>query len=110
MGPSSPVGAHRSGTARATPSSPPAISYLAGFFSLQRSGHTAGIAEHPPIWAVPAGPPNQALKLARLSACLLGGRAFVQHAAMQWPCPSSAVQLNAGVRLDCRQSGMYLHC
>jgi len=42
--------------------------------------------------------PNQALKLTRLWVCLLGGRAFVQHGAMQRSCTQSAVQLNAGVR------------
>jgi hypothetical protein len=43
-------------------------------------------------------PPNKALKLTRLSGCLLGGPGFGEDRAMQRPCPSSAVQLNAGVR------------
>ena len=41
---------------------------------------------------------NQALKLTRLSGCLLGGLGFGEDRAMQRPCPSSAVQLSAGVR------------
>ena len=49
-------------------------------------------------WFMRSRQPNQAFKLTRLSACLLGGPAFVQHAAMRWACTSSAVQLNAGVR------------
>ena len=40
---------------------------------------------------------NQALKLTRLSGCLLGGPAFGEDRAMQWPCNSSAVRLIAGV-------------
>jgi hypothetical protein len=40
---------------------------------------------------------NQALKLTRLSGCLLGGPGFGEDHAMQRPCPSSAVQLSAGV-------------
>jgi hypothetical protein len=41
---------------------------------------------------------NQALKLTRLSACQLGGRASAHNHAVQWSCTQSAVQLNAGVR------------
>jgi hypothetical protein len=43
--------------------------------------------------------PNQALKLTRRAAYLLGGPASREHRARRWPCTSSAVQLNAGVRL-----------
>jgi hypothetical protein len=42
-------------------------------------------------------PPNKALKLTRLSGCLLGGLTFGEDRCMQRPCPSSAVQLSAGV-------------
>ena len=42
--------------------------------------------------------PNQALKLTRLSPCLLGGRASAHNLAMPCTCISPAVQLNAGVR------------
>ena len=41
--------------------------------------------------------PNQALKLTRLSACQRGGPGSVEYAAAHRPCPSPAVQLNAGV-------------
>jgi hypothetical protein len=40
---------------------------------------------------------NQALKLTRLSACLLGGPAFGEDRGMRRLCTPSAVQLNAGV-------------
>ena len=49
-------------------------------------------------------PHNKALKLTRLSACLLGGSTFGEDRAVQRPYPSSAVQLNAGVRRLLRQS------
>ena len=38
---------------------------------------------------------NKALKLTRLSACLLGGRASVHNLAMPCSCISPAVQLSA---------------
>jgi hypothetical protein len=41
---------------------------------------------------------NQALKLTRLSGCLLGGPGFGEDRAVQRLCPLSAVQLSAGVR------------
>ena len=41
--------------------------------------------------------PNQALKLTRLSGCLLCGPASGEDRATQRPCPLSAVQLSAGV-------------
>jgi hypothetical protein len=41
---------------------------------------------------------NQALKLTRLSGCLLGGPVFGEVRAVRRPCPSPAVQLSAGVR------------
>lgn len=44
------------------------------------------------------GPPNQSLKLTRLSACRFGGPCSAENAAAHWLCTSSAVQLNAGVR------------
>jgi hypothetical protein len=40
--------------------------------------------------------PPKAFNLTRLSACRLGGRAFVQEGAMQRPCTSSIVQSNVG--------------
>ena len=43
--------------------------------------------------------PNQALKLTRQAARLLGGRASAHNLAVLCSCPSPAVQLNAGVRL-----------
>lgn len=46
----------------------------------------------------PAPPPNKALKLTRLAACLLGGPASEGDHAMQRGFPSPAVQLSAGVR------------
>ena len=42
--------------------------------------------------------PNQALKLTRRAGCLLGGPEFREDRAVRRPCPSSAVQLSAGVR------------
>jgi hypothetical protein len=42
--------------------------------------------------------PNQALKVTRRAACLLGDRASAHNHAVQWLCNPSAVQLNAGVR------------
>ena len=42
--------------------------------------------------------PNRAFKLARLSACQLGGPASAEDAAAHWLCTSSAVQLSAGGR------------
>jgi len=97
MGPSNSGRALRSGTSRATLAVPPATRYLASCLSSQRSGRSAGIVEHPPIRAVPAGPPNQALKLTRLSPGQLGGSGSAENAAAHWPCTQSAVQLNAGV-------------
>ena len=41
--------------------------------------------------------PNQALKLTRRAGCLLGGPEFREDRAVRRPCPSSAVQLSAGV-------------
>ena len=41
--------------------------------------------------------PNQALKLTRLSGCLLGGHAFGDYRAVQWRSPPPAVQLSASV-------------
>ncbi len=49
--------------------------------------------------AAKATPPNQALKLTRLSGCLLGGPGFGEDRGVRRSCPSSAVQLSAGVRL-----------
>jgi len=40
---------------------------------------------------------NNALKLTRLSACQRGGSGSAENAALHWLCPSSAVQLKAGV-------------
>ena len=42
--------------------------------------------------------PNQALKLTRLSGCLLGGRTSGHNRGVPCSCTSSAVQLSAGVR------------
>jgi hypothetical protein len=69
-------------------------------------GHAAPVALVPrAVWLpspAPAGYrgrlPNQALKLTRLSPCLLGGRASAHNLAMPCTCISPAVQLNAGVR------------
>ena len=41
---------------------------------------------------------NQAFRLTRLPACLLGGPASGEDLTVQRPCTSPAVQLNAGVR------------
>jgi hypothetical protein len=41
--------------------------------------------------------PNQALKLTRRAACLLGGRASAHNLAVLCSCISPAVQLSAGV-------------
>ena len=43
-------------------------------------------------------PPNHALKLTRLSGCLLGGRASGHNRGVLCSCTSPAVQLSAGVR------------
>ena len=60
-------------------------------------------------------PSNQALKLTRLSGCLLGGLAFGEalsrgsgfrrRRAARGNCPSPAVQLSAGVRLHLEEGG-----
>jgi hypothetical protein len=42
-------------------------------------------------------PANSALKLTRLSGCLRGEPGFGEDPAVQWPCPSSAAQVSAGV-------------
>jgi hypothetical protein len=44
------------------------------------------------------GQANQAFKLTRLSACLLGGSAFGEDRAVPWSCTSSAARLSASVR------------
>jgi hypothetical protein len=44
-------------------------------------------------------PPNQALKLTRLSVDFCGGSAFAHGAVMRRPYPSPAAQLSAGVGL-----------
>jgi len=46
----------------------------------------------------PSRPPNQALKLTRLSGCLLGGPTFGEDHGVRRRSPSPAVQLSAGVR------------
>ena len=51
-------------------------------------------SESPPY---PSTPSNKALKLTRLSGCLLGGLTFGEDRAVEWPSPSSAVQLSASV-------------
>ena len=53
--------------------------------------------------------PNQALKLTRLSPCLLGGRASAHNLAMPCTCISPAVQLNAGVRRPSERTSQW-HC
>jgi hypothetical protein len=50
--------------------------------------------------------PNKALKLTRLSGCLLGGHGFGEDRAMRRQSPSPAVQLSAGVSRLTRRSGL----